>query len=124
MKSEIQEQLQVRQEKSENGNAKPIGFYTGGANSPYVRRKKKRPTISPYFAPPKVDLWLTGDFNKDLKVVVSNDKYDIISSAEYAKHLEKRYGAGIMDYTPESKENLNKKMLPELAAEIKKTLKS
>jgi hypothetical protein len=29
-----------------------------------------------------------------------------------------------MDYTPESKENLNKKMLPELAEAIKKTLKS
>jgi hypothetical protein len=123
MKTEIQEQLQVRQEKAEDGKAKPIGYYKGGSNSPYVKRKKRSPYISKYFAPPKVDLWLTGDFNRGLQVDVSGDKYEIKSEQNYAEYLEIRYGVGIMDYTPESKDNLKGKILPEIATEIKEKLK-
>jgi hypothetical protein len=122
MTRQIQEQLQIKQEKNDSEKAKPIGYYKGGVTAPYVQRKKRRTGISIYFAPPRVDLWLTGDFNKEIKVAVDGGKYEISSSKSYAKHLEKRYGEGILDYTPESRMELGKEIMPEVVNNIKKSL--
>lgn len=100
--------------KGKDANADPIApKYT-----PFtvrIKRAKGQPTD-------KVTLFDTGDFYEGFKVVKSDDEFYLTSTDEKTEKIKAKYGEDIFGLTEESKDILNKELLPELLKAFRKSV--
>jgi hypothetical protein len=111
-------QIQLEQQHT-TGLNQIIGKYK---SHPYVKWKSKQPSISPYFSPPVVDLYLHGSFQKGITTTVEGDTYNITSTDRKTQFLKNRYGEQILGLSDESKNIIAMKLKPYITAKINKIL--
>lgn len=97
-------------EDGENMNKKVIQPYY---SVPYARRRSKKGLQTDY-----VDLFFTGDFYREMKVVDTGSEYVLVSDVPYFQDLYQRY-EGILGLQNENMKLIKDKIIFEVVKEFK-----